>query len=212
VTGIGPPERRVGRYQDRSQSTWFQPGGEAILRSALPRRSKRTIGLLDVLTDDRRRSSAHRSGDVRAGPQALCPPVVPDRFRVLLVEPARVVYNDALRARETARSEGLSFPKSQELSKLLITAAKRSPERAWLGEVSSVVLQQSLRDLGTAYRNFFDSLKGRRPGMGAPRFKSKRDTGQSMRFTVNAARAVSRPPSSGSPVACQPPCIAGCLG
>lgn len=98
----------------------------------------------------------------------------------------RVVYNDALRARETARSEGLPFPRTGDLSKLLITEAKLTPERAWLSEVSAVVLQQSLRDLDTAYRNFFDGLKGKRPRMGAPRFKSKRDNRQSVRFTANA--------------------------
>ncbi|WTC15357.1 transposase [Streptomyces cellulosae] len=99
---------------------------------------------------------------------------------------ARVVYNDALRARETARSEGMPFPKTGDLSKQLITEAKSTPERAWLGEVSAVVLQQSLRDLDTAYRNFFDGLKGKRPRMGAPRYKSRKDTRQSVRFTANA--------------------------
>ncbi|MFB8141602.1 RNA-guided endonuclease InsQ/TnpB family protein [Streptomyces parvus] len=98
----------------------------------------------------------------------------------------RVVYNDALRARETARSEGMPFPKTGDLSKQLITEAKNTPERAWLGEVSAVVLQQSLRDLDAAYRNFFDGLKGKRPRMGTPRCKSKRDTRQSVRFTANA--------------------------
>ncbi|MER6471442.1 RNA-guided endonuclease InsQ/TnpB family protein [Streptomyces collinus] len=99
---------------------------------------------------------------------------------------ARVVYNDALRARETARSEGLPFPKIGDLSKTLITDAKQTPERAWLGEVSAVVLQQSLRDLDAAYRNFFDALKGKRPRMGAPRYKSRKDTRQAVRFTANA--------------------------
>ncbi|MGV9341597.1 RNA-guided endonuclease InsQ/TnpB family protein [Streptomyces sp. NPDC003688] len=98
---------------------------------------------------------------------------------------ARVVFNKALRVREEARAAGLPFVTLAELSKRL-TAAKNTPEQAWLGEVSSVVLQQSLRDLDTAYRNFFDSLKGKRPRVGAPRFKSKRDTRQSIRFTVNA--------------------------
>ncbi|MFD5801453.1 RNA-guided endonuclease InsQ/TnpB family protein [Streptomyces sp. NPDC127020] len=98
----------------------------------------------------------------------------------------RVVYNDALRARETARSEGMPFPKAGDLSKALITEAKNTPERAWLGEVSAVVLQQSLRDLDTAYKNFFDGLKGKRPRMGAPRYKSRKDTRQAVRFTANA--------------------------
>ncbi|MFI1868323.1 RNA-guided endonuclease InsQ/TnpB family protein [Streptomyces jumonjinensis] len=99
---------------------------------------------------------------------------------------ARVVYNDALRARETARSAGLPFPKTGDLSKALITEAKKTDERAWLADASAVVLQQSLRDLDTAYRNFFDGLKGRRPRMGAPRFKSRKDSRQAVRFTANA--------------------------
>ncbi len=99
---------------------------------------------------------------------------------------ARVVYNDALRAREAARAAGEGFPKTGVLSKLLIIEAKKTEERAWLGEVSAVVLQQSLRDLDTAYRNFFDSLKGKRPRMGAPRFKSRKDNRQAVRFTANA--------------------------
>lgn len=99
---------------------------------------------------------------------------------------ARVVFNDALRARETARAAGEAFPKTGDLSKLLITEAKKTDERAWLGEVSAVVLQQSLRDLDTAYRNFFDGLKGKRPRMGAPRFKSRKDNRQAVRFTANA--------------------------
>ena len=82
--------------------------------------------------------------------------------------------------------EGAPFPKTGDLSKLLITEAKKTDERAWLGEVSAVVLQQSLRDLDTAYRNFFDCLKGKRPSMGAPRFKSRKDNRQSVRFTANA--------------------------
>ncbi|MEU1693547.1 RNA-guided endonuclease InsQ/TnpB family protein [Streptomyces hirsutus] len=99
---------------------------------------------------------------------------------------ARVVYNDALRARESARAAGEAFPKTGDLSKLLITEAKLTDERAWLGEVSAVVLQQSLRDLDTAYRNFFDGLTGKRPRMGAPRFKSRKDNRQAVRFTANA--------------------------
>ncbi|MEU9313661.1 RNA-guided endonuclease TnpB family protein [Streptomyces sp. NPDC048256] len=99
---------------------------------------------------------------------------------------ARVVFNDALRVREEARTAGLPFVTSAKLSRNL-TASKKTQERAWLGKVSSVVLQQSLRDLDTAYRMFFDGLKGKRPRMGAPRLKSKRDSRQSIRFTANAA-------------------------
>ena len=100
---------------------------------------------------------------------------------------ARVVFNDAVAARRTAREQGDPFPTDPALSKAL-TAAKRTPERAWLAEVSAVVLQQALADANTAYRNFFASVKGTRKGrrLGAPRFRSKRDRAQSIRFTKAA--------------------------
>ncbi|MCX4496374.1 RNA-guided endonuclease TnpB family protein [Streptomyces sp. NBC_01340] len=49
-------------------------------------------------------------------------------------------------------------------------------------------LEQSLRDAEAAYKNFFASLKGERKGAksGAPRFKSRKDSRQSIRFTANA--------------------------
>src|ERR1043165_1934469 len=101
---------------------------------------------------------------------------------------ARVVFNDAVRAREDARKAQHPFPQAAELSKRLITEAKQTLERSWLSEVSAVVLQQSLRDVETAYRNFFASLKGTRKGprTGPPRFKSRKDARQSIRFTAHA--------------------------
>ncbi|GGR44158.1 transposase [Streptomyces aurantiogriseus] len=101
---------------------------------------------------------------------------------------ARVVWNDCLRDRKQAHAAGLPYVKSAELSRLRITQAKRTEERAWLAEVSAVVLQQSLRDLDTAYKNFFDSIKGKRQGrkVGPPRYKSKKDTRQSIRLNTNA--------------------------
>ncbi|MEU5870452.1 RNA-guided endonuclease TnpB family protein [Glycomyces sp. NPDC047369] len=100
---------------------------------------------------------------------------------------ARVVFNDAVAARNAAFAAGEAFPSTAILSKRLITEAKRTPERAWLSEVSSVVLQQALADCDRAYKNFFDSLKGKRGGarMGPPRFR-RRTAAQSIRFTRNA--------------------------
>ncbi|MFG3702124.1 RNA-guided endonuclease InsQ/TnpB family protein [Micromonospora sp. NPDC047620] len=101
---------------------------------------------------------------------------------------ARVVFNDGLRVRQEARKAGLPYVSDGELSKRLITEAKLTPERAWLGEVSAVVLQQSLADLSTAYRNFFGSLSGTRGGrrVAPPRFRSRKDNRQAIRFTANA--------------------------
>jgi len=51
-----------------------------------------------------------------------------------------------------------------------------------------VVLQQALADLNTASRNFFASVKGTRmgPKVGPPRFRSRKDGRQAIRFTANA--------------------------
>jgi putative transposase len=100
---------------------------------------------------------------------------------------ARVVFNDALRARQDAHVAGLPYVTDAELSARL-TSAKASHELTWLGEVSAVVLQQALADLNAAYRNFFDSVTGRRKGprVAPPRFRSRKDHMQAIRFTRNA--------------------------
>ena len=100
---------------------------------------------------------------------------------------ARVVYNDGLRARQEAYAAGLPYTTDAELSARL-TASKATPARAWLSGVSAVVLQQALADLNVAYRNFFASLKGERKGpkVRPPRFRSRKDHRQSIRFTRNA--------------------------
>lgn len=91
----------------------------------------------------------------------------------------RVVWNDALRMCLDAEK----LPKNGDLQKLVITQAKKTPEREWLKEVVNAPLQQSIRDLGVAYKNFFDSLSGKRKGkrVGPPKFK-KRSNEQSARF------------------------------
>jgi putative transposase len=67
----------------------------------------------------------------------------------------RYVYNWALRERTDAyyqRGERLSY----EGTAARLTALKRREEYAWLNEVSSVPLQQSLRHLDRAFRNLFE--------------------------------------------------------
>ncbi|WP_405085065.1 RNA-guided endonuclease InsQ/TnpB family protein [Microbispora sp. NBC_01389] len=105
---------------------------------------------------------------------------------------ARVVFNDGLRARQDAQAAGLPYISDGELSTRVITDAKKTPKRSWLGEVSAVVLQQALADLNKAYRNFLDSITGKRKGpkVAPPRFRSKRDNRQAIRFTRNARFAI----------------------
>ena len=99
---------------------------------------------------------------------------------------ARVVYNDALRTREAAQAAGEEMSDT-EVQRRVITLAKQEPERAWLGEVASVPLVQACQDARRAYRNWFDSLSGKRKGrkVGHPRFRSRKDHRQSIRLTRN---------------------------
>ncbi|MFD5520693.1 RNA-guided endonuclease InsQ/TnpB family protein [Streptomyces sp. NPDC127066] len=103
---------------------------------------------------------------------------------------ARVVYNDALAARKAAYQADKSRIATGVLAKRVITDAKKTPERAWLAEVSVDALQSCLRDLDTAYANFFASVSGKRRGrrMGLPVFKSKKDNRQAVRFSRNGFR------------------------
>ena len=91
----------------------------------------------------------------------------------------RVVYNDAL-ALVKATPDGEKWPSNAELQKLVITQAKQTPERVWLSGVSNIPLQQSVADLGVAFKNFYAGLKSSRR-VGFPRFK-KRTNEQSARF------------------------------
>jgi putative transposase len=108
---------------------------------------------------------------------------------------ARVVYNDGLRLREDAYRAGLPFVGGVELSRQVVTLAKQTPQRAWLGEVAAVALQQSLADLDRAYRNYFRDLQwvkaARARGEQAtlrvrkPQFTSRHHA-QAVRFTLNS--------------------------
>lgn len=80
----------------------------------------------------------------------------------------RVVWNDAL-ARAKA---GGRYPGYAKTSRML-TESKRTPERAWLREVSSVPLQQSVRNLDAAFRRFFNGIAGKGPRTGFPVWKKK---------------------------------------
>jgi putative transposase len=94
----------------------------------------------------------------------------------------RVVWNDALALCKSSDK----LPNYNQLSALL-TGAKKTEERAWLNDVSCVPLQQVLRHLATAYKNFFNSLQKKRKGvkLGAPKFKKKTNK-QSAEFTKSA--------------------------
>jgi len=94
----------------------------------------------------------------------------------------RVVFNDALALCQSSEK----LPRYNKLSNLL-TQSKKNETRQWLQDVSSVPLQQALRNLDKAYKNFFESRNGKRKGqkLGLPRFKKKTNN-QSAEFTKAA--------------------------
>lgn len=79
----------------------------------------------------------------------------------------RWVWNWALGRRKAYYAEyGKTIPASQLSSEL--TALKQQPDTAWLKEADSQALQQTLKDLDRAFRNFFEGRAR------FPRFKSKK--------------------------------------
>jgi putative transposase len=91
---------------------------------------------------------------------------------------ARYVYNRALEFRTSAwQQEKKSI--SYHITSSKLTEWKKEPEKAFLSEVSSVVLQQSLRNLDAAFTNFFYKRSQ------YPSFKSKHGR-QSARYATNA--------------------------
>lgn len=98
----------------------------------------------------------------------------------------RVVFNDAIVCRNEAWLAGEKITPT-EVQRRVITEAKTTLQRAWLSEVASVALVQSVRDAHRAFQNFFDSATGKRSGrrIGRPRLKSRKDHRQSFRLTRN---------------------------
>ena len=86
----------------------------------------------------------------------------------------RFVWNWALRLRSDGYRAGerIGYPETDKR----LTVLKRQPETAWLNEVSSVCLQQALRDLQVAFSNFFDKRTA------YPTFKRK-EARQSANYT-----------------------------
>ena len=90
----------------------------------------------------------------------------------------RFVYNWALRRRRDAYHQEqvrIGYPETSAL----LTTFKQQEDYRWLNEVSCVPLQQTLRHLDRAFRNFFEGRSG------YPVFKSKRGK-QSAEYTASA--------------------------
>ena len=81
----------------------------------------------------------------------------------------RFVYNWALNLKiEAYRQEKKSIGNIELTNRM---KSELKAEHEWLGEVNSQALQSSLRNLDTAYKNFFRNTKA----VGFPRFKSRKN-------------------------------------
>ena len=89
---------------------------------------------------------------------------------------SRMIYNKGLSMRNIAYAAGDKIGYNQTSS--MLTELKKQEDYAFLKEVDSVALQQSLRDLDRGFKNFFAKCAAH------PRFKSKHDHHQSYR-TMN---------------------------
>ena len=92
----------------------------------------------------------------------------------------RFVFNWALRLRETARYSDTG-PIGYAGSDKELTLLKKQSETEWLNEISSVPLQQALRQLQTAYQNCYSGRADH------PNFRKKRGH-QSAEYTKSAMK------------------------
>ena len=96
---------------------------------------------------------------------------------------ARFVFNHFLNIRiEKYKESKESFNYNSCSAEL--TKIKKMDEYSWLKLSDSTSLQQSLKDLDTAYSKFFDGIK-KGKDIGFPKFKSKRKSKLSYRITMS---------------------------
>ena len=89
-----------------------------------------------------------------------------------IIGSCRFIYNQIL-------GKAIDYYKENEKSMKLSIETELKKEFEWLRAMDSIAIQQSRRDLETAYKNFF-----RDKSIGFPKFKSKRKSNKSYR-TIN---------------------------
>lgn len=91
----------------------------------------------------------------------------------------RIVYNHMLALKQESYNKDKTNLGLGELSKYLLGTLRKDEQYAWLKEENSQVLQQAIRQMLSAYNNFFKQNNG------FPKFKSKKDR-QSALFPIGA--------------------------
>ena len=92
----------------------------------------------------------------------------------------RVVYNQCLSRKTKSYEETKTSENLSTLSNFMFHELLKDDNFIWLREQNTKVLQQAVRDMLAAYKNFFERHTG------YPKFKSKHDNKQSCRFELGA--------------------------
>lgn len=107
-----------------------------------------------------------------------------------LLGTSRFIYNQCLKFKST--EYGL-WNNSTKISDTYSYVMELKQEKEWIKESHSKVLQQTLINLETAFKNYFDRCKKQKKDktvkVGYPNFKSKHDV-QSCRFPVDAISGI----------------------
>ena len=92
----------------------------------------------------------------------------------------RFVYNQCLNRKIKSYEETKTTENLSTLSKFIHHELLKDDNVMWLREQNTKVLNQAVRDMLSAYKNFFERHTG------YPKFKSKHDNKQSCRFVLGA--------------------------
>ena len=92
----------------------------------------------------------------------------------------RVVYNQCLARKIKSYEENKISENLSTLGKFVHHELLKDDNFIWLKEQNTKVLKQAVKDMLTAYKNFFEQHTG------YPKFKSKHDNKQSCRFEIGA--------------------------
>ena len=92
----------------------------------------------------------------------------------------RVVYNQCLTRKIKSYEETKTTENLSTLGQFVHYELLKDNNFIWLREQNTKVLKQAVKDMFTAYKNFF------KLHVGYPKFKSKHDNKQSCRFELGA--------------------------
>lgn len=114
------------------------------------------------------------TAQLRSYKYRLYPTIAQESLLNQFVGAKRWLYNYLLSEQKKRHFAGQPHLSAFDCNNLL-PGLKQQSETSWLKTVDSILLQNASEDLATAYKNFFDSVKGKRKGkkVSAPEYKRK---------------------------------------